>query len=90
MNYEWDESKRVANIVKHGVDFTAAEDFDWSTAMETIDNRFTYNETRWIALGRINKRVYVLIYTERRKKIRLISLRKANKREIDFYEKNKT
>ena len=51
MNYEWDENKRIANAVKHNVDFLDAERFDWSSAIETIDNRADYKEKRWIALG---------------------------------------
>ncbi len=86
MKYEWDENKRVANLAKHGVDFLDAEDFDWSSAFETIDDRFNYIEDRWIALGFIDSRLHVLIYTMRGGNIRLISLRKANKREKDYYE----
>jgi hypothetical protein len=86
MKYEWDENKRVANLAKHGVDFIDAEDFDWSSAIETIDDRFNYIEDRWIALGFIDNRLHVLIYAIRGENIRLISLRKANKREKDYYE----
>ena len=63
MNYEWDESKRIANTVKHNVDFLDAERFDWSSAIETIDNRTDYKEERWIALGFIDNRLHVLIYS---------------------------
>lgn len=86
MRYEWDEGKRAANLAKHGSDFADAERFDWSTAMEAEDNRLEYGEKRWIALGRIDRRLHVLIYTERSGNIRLISLRKANSREREFYE----
>jgi hypothetical protein len=90
MRYEWDESKRAANLAKHGIDFADAERFDWSTAMEVEDNRLEYGEKRWITLGRIGCRLHVLIYTERIGNIRLISLRKANSREREFYEKKQT
>ena len=86
MKFEWDENKRVANLAKHGVYFIDAEDFDWSSAIETIDDRSNYIEDRWIALGFIGSRLHVLIYTMRGENIRLISLRKANKREKDYYE----
>jgi len=65
MKYEWDENKRVANLAKHGVDFIDAEDFDWPSAIETIDDRFNTIEDRWIALGFIDSRLHVLIYTMR-------------------------
>lgn len=88
MEYEWDERKRVANLMKHGIDFGITEGFCWNTALETIDDRADYGEKRWIALGLIDTRVHVLIYTKRAEKIRIISLRKANKREVEYYEKN--
>ena len=65
MKYEWDEQKREANLVKHGVDFTEVENFEWDTAIETIDNRKDYGEQRWVAIGQICNRIYVLIYTLR-------------------------
>jgi len=87
MQYEWDENKRLANLVRHKVDFAEAIDFQWDSALETIDNRQNYGEKRWIALGLIGKRLYVMVYTFRAAKIRIISLRKANKRERMYYEK---
>ena len=87
MNYEWDDNKNIANIAKHGIDFNIADNFEWDSAIETIDNRFRYNEKRWITLGIINKRLFVLVYVYRQDNIRIISLRKANKREINYYEK---
>lgn len=86
MRYEWDEGKRTANLVRHGVDFAVAEDFAWDTAVETIDDRFDYGEERWIALGDIHERLHVLVYTNRADVVRIISLRKANRRERVFYE----
>ena len=87
MDYEWDELKRTANIVKHGVDFNDVLEFQWDTAIETEDTRQEYEEPRWISLGKIRGRLYVLVYTIRSDNIRLISLRKANGREIQHYEK---
>jgi uncharacterized DUF497 family protein len=86
MRYEWDEDKRVANYIKHNVDFLDAERFEWASAIETIDDRADYNEKRWIALGFIDNRLHVLIYAMREDNIRLISLRKANSRERKYYE----
>ncbi len=86
MKYEWDENKRVANLAKHDVDFIDAEHFDWSSAMEASDDRFNYSEERWVALGFIGNRLLVLTYTVRDENVRLISLRKANKREREYYE----
>ncbi len=90
MRYEWEGNKRAANITKHGVDFADAERFEWHSAIEAKDNRAQYGEERFIAIDFIDKRLHVLIYTTRHRTIRLISLRKANKREKDFYEKAQT
>ena len=87
MIYVWDEGKRQANITRHGIDFLMAEEFEWETAIETIDDRHDYGEERWIALGFIENRVCVLIYTLRSENIRIISLRKATKQEKEYYEK---
>ncbi|HDR52745.1 MAG TPA: BrnT family toxin [Mariniphaga anaerophila] len=86
MQYEWDENKRVANLERHKIDFTDADDFEWDTAIETIDDRYDYGEGRWVTIGFINKELHVMVYTIRGNKIRIISLRKANRRESKYYE----
>ncbi|SEQ70814.1 hypothetical protein SAMN05216548_10716 [Faunimonas pinastri] len=82
--YSWDEGKRETNNAKHGVDFTAADAFDWQTAMIVDDERFAYGERREIAFGFIGARLHVLVFT-RREATHIISLRKANSREIKRY-----
>ncbi len=86
MRYEWDENKRIANLARHKVDFAYVVDFEWETALETLDDRFDYGEERWVGLGFIGKQLYVMVYTLRAQKIRIISLRKANKLERNYYE----
>jgi uncharacterized protein len=86
MRYEWDENKRAANLAKHGVDFEEAGHFEWSLAIEAIDDRTDYGEERWVALGSIGGRLHVLIYTVNDENIRLLSLRKANRHEREYYE----
>ena len=88
MQYEWDENKRIANLERHDVDFCEAVNFEWDTAIETIDDRFDYGETRWVTIGFINRKLHVMVYTIRGSKIRIISLRKANRRESNYYEEN--
>ncbi len=78
----------LANFVRHKIDFADAINFEWDTALETLDDRFDYGEERWVVLGFIGDRLCVMVYTFRPPKIRIISLRKANKREILFYEKH--
>jgi hypothetical protein len=79
---EWDEAKRQANLAKHGVDFTAALEFDWGSAKQSPDDRQDYGEGRTVALGLLDGRVHVLIFTRRGDRVRIISLRKANAREV--------
>ncbi|MCL4460130.1 MAG: BrnT family toxin [Nitrospirae bacterium] len=86
MEYEWDETKRQANLEKHGADFLLVKTFDWETAIDVIDDRKDYGESRRVAIGRIDFRLYVLVYTRRLHVCRIISLRKANIRERDYYE----
>ena len=88
MQYEWDENKRTWTLQKHGVDFTDAEKFQWDSAKVTIDNRHAYNEERYVAIGFIEERLHIMAFTVRNNSIRIISLRKANKREVNNYEEN--
>lgn len=86
MRYEWDEAKCAANLAKHGVDFARAEDFAWHAALIIPDARRDYGEPRFIAIGFINDRLHVLVFTPRGEAIRIIGLRKANDREVALYE----
>lgn len=84
MDYEWDENKRIKNATIHSVDFEIIRKFDWASSISIPDERF--REKRYLALGLIFRRLYALAYTVRNNKIRVISLRKANKREVRKYE----
>lgn len=88
MKYEWDEVKRESNREKHGVDFAEAEDFDWETALVIPDTRTDYGEPRYRAMGFIGRRLYALAFTPRGGSVRIVSLRKANSKEVGFYEAN--
>ena len=85
MKYEWKENKRLINLAKHGIDFRAISSFNWDTALEFVDNRTDYGETRINAIGFLRERLIVLTYTMRDGNIRVISLRKATKTEEQFY-----
>ena len=86
MAYEWNAAKAAANRRKHGVSFNAILDFDWSTALVVTDDRLDYGESRWLALGMIGERLHSLAFTIRRTRIRVISLRKAGRKERALYE----
>lgn len=88
MRYEHDPKKLAENVTKHQVWFDLAGDFEWDTATVIIDNRHHYAESRFRATGLIAQRLYVLVFCFRETKIRLISLRKANLREVKRYAQN--
>lgn len=82
--YEWDENKRRENLEKHRVDFSAVHRFDWTTASLADDLR--HDEPRFVAIGFIGDRLHVIVFTERGNSTRIISVRKANPREVKKYE----
>lgn len=84
--WDWDEDKRQTNRAKHGVDFADLAWFEWSTAVVRADLRFDYGEDRWTALGKIAGRIHHLAFMRRNGLVRVISLRKANKREQREWE----
>lgn len=85
MPIEFDPNKDLTNQAKHGVSLALAESFDMQAALVTPDTRFDYAEERMKALGPIGDRIYVLVYTMRGETMRVISLRKANRREVLSY-----
>ena len=85
---EFGRNKNEANIAKHGIDMASAIDFEFDTAVVSVDRRKSYGETRNIALGYIARRLHVLVFTKRGQTIRVISLRKANKREVNAYHEH--
>lgn len=87
MIYEWDDAKCRANIDKHGVDFALIWRFDWARAAIEKDGRKNYGEERFRATGPVDAAIIVVAYTRRGAAIRVISMRRANKREEERYEK---
>jgi uncharacterized DUF497 family protein len=87
--YAWDERKRASNLRKHGVDFAIVQNFDFETALVLSDDRKNYGEERYRAYGTINRQLHALVFTRREGRIRVISLRKSNAREIATYAASK-
>ena len=86
MEFEWDDTKAENNFTKHQVRFeVAVKVFFDENRLVTIDDRVAYGEERRIVFGNIDGRLYVVVYTERPPVIRIISARKANKREQRKY-----
>jgi uncharacterized protein len=85
MDFEWDENKRLANIQKHGFDFLRA--YDLLTGEHVIvSSSYSGAELRWLAIGHIEGRLAVLVFTMRDQVYRVISLRRAGNAERRIYE----
>ena len=86
MKIDFDPDKNAKNIIERGLSFERATEFYFETAQFTIDNRRDYGETRYRALGFLGHRLYAFVFVEIIGGIRVISFRKANKREVKRYE----
>ena len=87
MQFEWDEAKSEACFRNRGFDFAyAAFAFADPDRMVRQDSRYSYGEDRYQLIGRIEGRLFVLVYTPRNEVMRIISARKANQREVKLYE----
>ncbi len=84
---EYDPNKNEKNKTRHGVDMAEAENFEWDSAIITVDTRKDYGEQRKIGVGYIGLRLHVIVFVLRHGNLRVISLRKANRREIERYAK---
>jgi hypothetical protein len=89
MAISYDPAKNARNIRERNLSFELVRDFDWSTAYMLADARRDYGEPRFQALGEIEGRLYMLVFTPRGDDLHVISLRKANPREINRYEEEK-
>lgn len=85
MAYEFDPAKDRSNFAKHGLTLAAAEGFEWETAVVREDMRRRYTEQRFEATGYIGDRLHVMVFCLRGGAVRVISLRKANAREVQRY-----
>ena len=81
MEISYDPTKIARNIAERGLSFDRAADFDFDTAKLWQDTRQTYPENRFVAIGYLDGRLYVLVFSETERGIRVISFRKANARE---------
>ncbi len=88
MNFLWDETKRVANINKHGLDFADAEKVFAGPMVLFEDDRVDYGEQRMIGIGLLDYLVVLIVHVETDDTIRIISMRKAESYETDLYYEN--
>ena len=86
MKFDWGHAKNEANLEKHGISFDEAKHIFDGPILTRADDRQDYGENRDISLGALlPDAVLVVVHTERGDKIRLISARRANRRERKLY-----
>jgi uncharacterized DUF497 family protein len=85
MDITYDTTKNESNTEKHGVSLAAAVDLEWDEALVWNDERKNYGEDRQCAIGYIGNRLFYVVYVDRSDARRIISLRKANSREVKRY-----
>ena len=85
MQIEFDPAKDASNQEKHGVSLALAYSLDWDASLVWIDERFEYGELRMIALAPDTGTLYYVAFVDRGEVRRIISLRKANRREVRHY-----
>ena len=88
MQIEFDPRKDATNLQKHGLSLAVAKQLDWDFALVWVDDRFSYDEIRMIALAPQTNTLYYVSFVERGEVKRIISLRRATRKEVDYYVQN--
>lgn len=87
MEITFDPAKEAANVEKHGVSLSLADEIEWESSVVWNDVRRDYLESRQCGIGYIGQRLYFVVFVDRTEGRRIISLRKANPREVNLYAK---
>ena len=90
MLFTCDPNKSRANYFKHGIVLEFAQYLDWANEMVWQDVRQNYNEVRMSGLVPLEGKIYAVVHVLRAESTRMISLRKANNREMKQYDKKHT
>jgi uncharacterized protein len=88
MEIEFDLIKNASNQAKHGVSLALAAELAWDEALVWVDDRYEYGELRMIALAPETNTLYYVAFVDRGEIRRIISLRRANRREVKYYVEN--
>lgn len=85
--FEWDDAKNTTNIDKHGVSFAIAIRIFENRVLTFTDNRTDYGEVRELSIGQVDGAVFLtVVHTDRAGRRRIISARRANRKEKQRYE----
>lgn len=88
VEFEWDSAKSNRCFAERGFDFTyAVRAFADPARQVFVDDRWEYGEARFILRGRIDGRLFVVVFTHRESRTRIISARKVNSREVEDHER---
>ncbi len=88
MRIEFDNAKDAANRQRHGVSLAYAIELNWDIALVWIDDRFAYNESRMRALVPADSVLYYVAFVDRGDARRIISMRRATRKEVRTYVEN--
>jgi uncharacterized protein len=88
MRFTWNEAKRRRNLTDHGLDFVDAEQVFNGSTFTYEDDRFRYEEHRFVTLGLLEGIPVSIVHTETKDDIHIISFRKATRRETEILFKN--
>lgn len=88
MQIEFDPAKDAFNQEKHGLSLALAVRLDWNASLVWVDERYDYGELRMIALAPETGILYYVAFVDRALVRRIISLRRANRREVKHYVQN--
>lgn len=88
MRFEFDSAEDASNESKHGVSLSVAAELDWDAALVWVNERFEYTETRMVALAPKTNVLYFVAFVDHGEVMRIISLRRANRREVKYYVEN--
>ncbi len=88
MQIDFDPAKDASNTAKHGVSLAWAGQLEWDALVSKPDTRRDYDELRMIGYAFVGARLYCVVFADRAGVRRIISLRKANDREVDLYAKD--
>ena len=85
MRIAFDPNKNRLNLAKHGLSLALAADVEWNDALVWVDERMDYGEPRLVALVPKSGTLYCVAFVDRDHTRRIISLRRANRREVKHY-----
>jgi uncharacterized DUF497 family protein len=87
VQFDFDPGKDATNLSKHGLSLAAAAELSWAAALIWIDDRADYGEVRMVALAPVGDTLFFVAFVDREPARRIISLRRANRREVNHYVK---